>query len=657
MSSPEQLGGLQSLADVEAFESVPLGQRSLPASTYELLMQGCRRSPDKVAIGFFLRGSEYSPEKVTWRSRAAHWAMRWLKGERIAVPLVEYRFSELAGYVTRTANLLSALGVGKDDVVSLLLPNLPETHFALWGAEAAGIVNPINPLLEPDVIADIMRAAGSKVLVTLGELPGSDLWAKVGKVIEAVSSLRHVVLVHGRGSSAVPVTRYWKAIHSYPHDHLQSGRVFSPDDLASLFHTGGTTGLPKLARHTHANEVAMSWIVFESSPRYARDRILVGLPLFHANAALGTGLAPFSGGVGIILAGPSGFRTPGVFENFFAIAAHYKITWFSAVPTVLSALMATAEIANLESTVRWAAIGAAPCPIELHHAFQQRTGIRLIAVYGLTEGTLLTTRGPADSDPRIGSAGFRLPYVEAGAFLIDNQGIARPCATNDIGIIAQRGLTTFPGYLDDAHNRDLWLTDADGQRWLNTGDLGRFDSEGYLWLTGRAKELIIRGGHNIDPACIEAALNAHPAVALAAAVGRPDAYAGEIPVVYVSLKPGTTATSEELLQHATNAISERAAVPKEVVIVQALPTTAVGKIFKPDLVGREIERACRLEIERLADSIRDSSVRVERDRTLGLVAHVRVMTKPDVNAEEVKNQLDEALGHYTFRWRTEASHG
>lgn len=650
------LGGLQSLREVEAFESVALEARGLPPSTYELLLRGCRKAPKRTAIRYFLRGAEYSRDTIRLRSRVSDAAMRLLRRERFAAPLVEFTFEELASYVTRTANLLGALGVTSTDVVSLMLPNLPETHFALWGSQAAGIVNPINPLLEPAVVSEIMRAAQSKVLVTVGELPGSDLWDKVREVVAHVPTLRHVVLIHGRGRCRVPVSRFWRVIHDYPGDSLTSGRAIEPEDTAALFHTGGTTALPKLARHTHGNEVAMCWVAYASGPDMNDDAMLVGLPLFHANAALGTGLGALAAGVTVVLAGPSGFRTAGVLDNFFAIASQHGVSCFSAVPTILAALMGKGGARPARCAIRWAAIGAAPCPVELHRAFESATGIRLVAVYGLTEATLLSARAPADAEARIGSAGIRLPYVRLRAFHVTADGIARPCGIDEVGVLGQSGPTVFPGYVDESHNRDLWLRDPDGEKWLNTGDLGRIDAEGHVWITGRAKELIIRGGHNLDPAPIEACLQSHPAVSLAAAVGRPDAHAGEIPVAYVSLKPGVHVAASELMEHAARGIAERAAVPKEVVIVDALPTTAVGKIFKPELVRREIERACRLELE-ASDGVERFAVGVRADRLRGLVADVRVTARGDAPVDAMERQLKERLGRYGFQWSLEIARG
>ncbi len=178
------------------------------------------------------------------------------------------------------------------------------------------------------------------------------------------------------------------------------------------------------------------------------------------------------------------------------------------------------------------------------------------------------------------------------AVIADERGAyVRDCETDEIGLLLISGPNVFAGYLADEHNAGLWLDCGDGRRWLNTGDLGRQDADGYFWLTGRKKELIIRGGHNIDPAAIEEQLHVHPAVQIVAAIGRPDAYAGEVPVAYVQLKPGMAATETELIQFAQLMIDERAAVPKAIRIVAEMPLTPVGKIFKPALKRLEIQDA------------------------------------------------------------------
>jgi acyl-coenzyme A synthetase/AMP-(fatty) acid ligase len=178
------------------------------------------------------------------------------------------------------------------------------------------------------------------------------------------------------------------------------------------------------------------------------------------------------------------------------------------------------------------------------------------------------------------------------------------------------------------------------QRWLNTGDLGRQDSEGYFWLAGRKKELIIRGGHNIDPKIIEEALSKHPAVALAAAVGRPDAHAGELPVAYVQLKPGVTATEQQLMAFAAGAIPERAAIPRHISILRALPSTAVGKIFKPALHKLEVEAVVRSEATRVGATI--TQLRVEDEPHKGAIVRIRAVGNAAL--------LKAALERFAFKW-------
>jgi fatty-acyl-CoA synthase len=231
------------------------------------------------------------------------------------------------------------------------------------------------------------------------------------------------------------------------------------------------------------------------------------------------------------------------------------------------------------------------------------------------------------------------------AVVLDGEGrFQRMADIDEIGVIAINGPNVFSGYLDPRHNEGVWL-DIDGESWLNTGDLGRRDANGYFWLTGRKKELIIRGGHNIDPKVIEDALQTHPAVAMTAAVGSPDAYAGELPVAYVQPKPGFAVTEAELMEHAARTIVERAAVPKRIKISLSLPVTAVGKLFKPALVELEIEETIRAEAERTGANV--AFISVDRDPQRGLRAIVA--------AAAGAAKLREALGQYAFQSEVRAA--
>ena len=636
---------IATMADVEAIEAVPLEERHLPPNTYEAIRQGVERNPQGWALSFFLQAVDYQRP-------------------------IRYTFRQIFSRITQTANMFHDLGIRPGRVVSMLLPNLPEAHFTIWGGEAAGIVNPINPLLEPDVIAGIMKDAETEILVAMGPFPGTDIWPKALEAAAQVPTLRTVLRVdlfrHVQGikrwparflawkegrqyTPPVPVLDFAATLRKYPGDRLVSGRKIQPDDIAAYFHTGGTTGRPKLAQHTHFNEVSDAWSASQFLSLNEKTTMFCGLPLFHVNAVIVTGLIPWMYGSHVVLSPPQGYRAPGLFQNFWKIVEFYKVNFFSGVPTVYSALLNVPIDADV-SSLEYAICGAAPMPVEVFREFEKRTGIKILEGYGLTEGTCVSSVNPPAGERRIGSIGFRIPYQPMKVVEVDAEGnYVRDCEPNEIGVVVIRGPNVFPGYKEEAHNRKAWIVDRDGVRWLNTGDLGRRDEDGYFWLTGRLKELIIRGGHNIDPKLIEEPMHKHPAVALAAAVGRPDPYAGEVPVVYVQLAPGASATVEELMAWAREHVGERAAVPKRVYIVDTIPTTAVGKIFKPALVWREVEDVYRQVVGEV-EGVARVEVSVGADPLHGMKAQIRVHAAAGQDKDALVERIHQALGMYTVAY-------
>ncbi|WP_236209321.1 acyl-CoA synthetase [Pseudomonas tohonis] len=621
---------ITSLRDIELIEQVSLQQRGMPDSTYELIRQSARRAPDAIAMTFLMQGTA---DEAPW----------------------QLSYGELLAQVTRTANAFHRLGVRPGKAVSFLLPNLPHTHFTLWGGEAAGIVNAINPLLDPEHIAELVRAADSEVLVTLAPFPGTDLWDKVAGLRDELPGLKAIVTVDlanylpepqrsglkaQRGALPEGVLDFDELIAGCPDDHLESGRVIAPDDIASYFHTGGTTGTPKLAPHSHRNEVAMAMILAYTINLGPDDVTLCGLPLFHVNGVMVTGLAPFFSGAQVLLATPQGYRNTALIQNFWTIIERYRVSFFSGVPTIYAGLLQVPSEGHDLSSLRYALCGAAPMPVELIRQFEAKTGLTLIEGYGLTEGTCGSCGNPSAGERRPGSIGLRMPYCEVAIKVLDEQGaFLRDARANEIGNVCLRGITVFKGYLQAGKNAGIWV---DGD-WFNTGDLGRMDADGYIWLTGRSKDLIIRGGHNIDPQMIEEALHGHPAVAMAAAVGKPDEKAGELPVVYVQLKPGQQASEAELLAHAADHVPERAAVPKDVWIIDALPVTAVGKTFKPTLRHDAIRRVFEQVLAPLAPGL---SVEVRADDRHGQLAHIRV---PDLH-DQRRRALEQRLAGFAVRY-------
>ncbi|EIU7159925.1 acyl-CoA synthetase [Pseudomonas aeruginosa] len=626
---------VSSYLDIRAIEQVPLRERGLAANTYAALQHCALANAEAPALSFVLDARRHQ--------RTHDWS-----------------YAELFADITRAANAFHELGIGPGDVVAFLLPNLPETHFTIWGGEAAGIVMAINPLLEAPQIAELLRAARAKLVVTLSPTPGSDLWEKLASQLDSLPDVRDVVwanmapyvpmlpplALRGMALRERLRQRRWR-IHDLralmrrqPGNRLISGRQIRADEPSSYFCTGGTTGLPKIAMRTHGSEVFNAWAMAANmQPRKKGQVIFCGLPLFHVNGQLVTGLMPWTQGDRVIIGTPQGYRGEGVIANFWAMVQHFGINFFSGVPTVYSALLQQPVAGHNISSLQYALCGAAPMPVELFREFEQRIGVRILEGYGLTEGACVSSTNPPGGERRIGSIGLRLAYQDMRAIILDDAGnYQRDAQTDEVGVIAIRGPNVFAGYLEPMHNKGLWI-DIRDQRWLNTGDLGRQDAQGYFWLTGRKKELIIRGGHNIDPKQIEEALQAHPAVALVAAVGSPDAHAGEVPVAYVQLNPGASCNPQALQAFATQHIAERAAVPKRIEILDALPVTPVGKIFKPALQQREIARVVRQEAAALG--LADLAIEVVQDARRGLLAQISAGTH--------QVSLAQALGRYSFQ--------
>jgi acyl-CoA synthetase (AMP-forming)/AMP-acid ligase II len=295
------------------------------------------------------------------------------------------------------------------------------------------------------------------------------------------------------------------------------------------------------------------------------------------------------------------------------------------------------------SSLKYALCGSAPLPVELFKRFERATGVKILEGYGMTEATCIISFNPLDGERKIGSVGLPVPYTDVKILDCETDGtIRRECATDEIGEICIASPAVFPGYTDEARNVGLF---AEPGHYMRSGDLGRIDADGYVWITGRAKDLIIRGGHNVDPALIEEALAGHPAVAFVGAIGQPDAYSGELPCAYVELTDGATATVDELLAFARETVLEHAAVPKYIEVMDELPKTAVGKVFKPALRKMAIVRVYGAA---LAGAGIEAEIEVVEDKTQGLVARVAPQIAPGGAADEAK--IGEALGRFARPW-------
>ena len=613
-----------SVVDRDAIENEMVwGDRDLPVTTYGLLSHTAGKFPSRNAVTYqLMSGPTNKCETFSW--------------------------SELKDKTTQVANMLRELGVGETDVVAYLLPNTNETVLTYLGGQVAGIVNPINPLLEPEQIAAILRETNAKVLVTLRAFPKTDVSQKAADAVALAPNVHTVLEVDlyryltGIKKLIVPlirpkttVTHDAKVLNFSAEMNRQSTTLAFEDStvdrVAAFFHTGGTTGMPKVAQHKYSGIVYNGWLgarlLFTEE-----DVQICPLPMFHVFAAIVSLGASLASGAHVVFPTPQGYRGEGVFDNFWKLIERHKVTFMITVPTALSALMQRKVDADI-STLRIAFCGSSPLPLELYRRFEEAvnaekgpTDVKLSICegYGLTEATCLVSINPPDGEKRVGSIGIPFPYTDVR---IVNVATQIDCGSDEVGeiCVASPGVYDGKTYTETAKNADLFYPGENSPlgksvQYLRTGDLGRIDAEGYLWITGRAKDLIIRGGHNIDPAEIEEALAGHEAVALAGAIGQPDAHAGEIPCVYVELVDGATATEAELMAYAKANIHECAAHPKHLEIMDELPKTAVGKIFKPDLRKRAITRIFNAALANAGVAAEVGSVAEDKKR--GLVAHL-----------------------------------
>lgn len=622
------MGRFAGIADRERVEhEMPYEARDNARTIHEFVTRTRDRFPDRPAISFQILADPGSRARtLTWR--------------------------EFHERVTECANLLRSLGVGPGDTVAYLLPNCLETPVVLLGGATAGIVNPINPLLEAEHIAGILRETNAKVLVTLKPFPKTDVAQKAADAaalapcVETILQVDLAPYLGGLKRYVAPLLRprvkaahkarvldYEAAASAQPHDRLAFDDP-PVDRVAAYFHTGGTTGMPKVAQHKVSGMIYNGFLggtlLFSET-----DVLMCPLPLFHVFAAYPILMSCVHSGAHMVMPTPAGYRGDGVFDQFWKLIERWRATFLITVPTAIAALMQRPVDADV-SSLRTAISGSAPLPIELYNRFKAATGVEIAEGYGLTEATCLVSCNPVDGLKKVGSVGLPLPYTHVRILRHTVDGVV-DCDTDEIGeiCVANPGVYEGSTYTEADKNHELF---AEG-RYLRTGDLGRLDPDGYLWITGRAKDLIIRGGHNIDPQEIESGLLTHPAVAFAGAIGQPDARTGELPCAYVELVEGASATVDELMAHARGAIHERAAIPKHIEVLDELPKTAVGKIFKPALRQRAILRVLNAELAPLGGSV----VEVIEDRKRGLVARI----DPGSGDREA---LHRKLGEFTVAW-------
>ncbi|MEY4734605.1 MAG: putative sulfoacetate--CoA ligase, partial [Pseudomonadota bacterium] len=414
---------VQSLQEIRQIEHTPLAQAMPWDSTYTMIRETALACADRPALTMLHTGQVGGPS-TTWTYR------------------------ELLQGIHQTANLLFNLGLRSTNVVAVLLPGGLAYHLALWGGEAAGIVQPLNPLLSDDKLASLLQASGAQVLIAHGVDDDSQMRSKALRLQSHCPALKTILLVNPEGGplpadTALPagVQDFHAARAGQVNDRLISERVFQQHDIAAYFHTGGTTGAPKLARHSHGAQIFTAWANAQMQGFQATDVTINGYPLFHVAGVLPGALCSLAVGMHILIPTPSLFRNREVIANYWRLVAHHGCTLMSGVPTVLAALAAVPLAGADISRLRAVRTGAAPLPPELALRFAQAFGLQINESLGMTETAGLSTVAPPGLSAPAGCVGWPLPHarVRIAGLNSDGQATDQTLPTDDKGMVLYKG--------------------------------------------------------------------------------------------------------------------------------------------------------------------------------------------------------------------------
>jgi fatty-acyl-CoA synthase len=585
---------VRTIADIVAIEAYPYGELVTAKNLHDLLMATAEHAGERKAVTVL---RSHDPDDVG----------------------VSLTHRDLLGEARRAANLFRSLGIAPGrGAVAFLAPTLPELPTLLLGAQVAGVASTLNYLLSQDAIFDLLAAMQAQVLVIPSKQHDETCWLKAEGVFGAVPSLRHVLVIGEGAGGRGGHESLDGLLAAHRGDGLDFDATSDPDSICALFHTGGTTGRPKLVQLTHGNQIHAAF-GFAQVFGYCEDDVVIdGLPFFHVGGTMTVGLAALAAGGHIVVPSPYALRPQEVVANYWKIVEHFQATVVGGVPTSITALTNSWVPGTDVSRVRMAMTGGAVCPRAVTERFEKATGIRIFETYGMTESAAAIAFNPGRGEPVAGSVGFRAPFSETRIVSLGS-GEIRLCGPGESGLVQVRGRQVFPGYLDPAHNTGT----LSGDGWLTTGDVGYLSADERLYLTGREKDIIVRSGHNIDPAAIEDVANRFEGVQISAAVGMPDQYAGEVPALFVVPDAGATIELDALAAFLEVNVHEPPARPKCLFLIEALPVTAVGKIFKPALRDRAIEKKVRQEAGRLFGPTPRLKIDVNLDALKRTVVRVR----------------------------------
>ncbi len=486
-------------------------------------------------------------------------------------------YSQLRAEVDALAHGLLAAGIGKGDRVGIWAPNCPEWLFTQYAtAKIGAILVTINPAYRTSELEYVLTAAGIRLLVAAESFKTSDYAAMISQVRPRCATLERVVLIGSAEWDALLVKGDAAA--------LLTGQqaTLSPDDPINIQYTSGTTGSPKGATLSHHNILNNGYFVGELCGYTEADRICLPVPLYHCFGMVMGNLAATSHGACLVYPAPS-------FEPAASLSAlaRERCTSVYGVPTMFIAMLADAGVESCDlSSLRTGIMAGSPCPVEVMKQVVERMGMTEVSIcYGMTETSPVSTQTRAQDtlERRVSTVGRVHPHLEVK--IIDpDTGLTVPRGTP--GELCTRGYSIMLGYWEQP---DKTAEVIDQARWMHTGDVAVMDCEGYLTITGRIKDMVIRGGENVYPREIEEFLYTHPDIVDAQVIGVPDARYGEELCAWVRLRPGAPELTPETLRHFAADELAHYKIPRYVHVVAEFPMTVTGKVRKVEMRERSVE--------------------------------------------------------------------
>ena len=381
---------IKTLEDILAIERTPFSEAVASLTVYDVLASAARVAPHRPAIRFLNTAAP---------------------GEPVETLTHEAFFAR----VTQTANLFVALGVGIDDTIALLSLSHPDAHCALWAAETVGVACPINSLLQPIEIARLLEASRAKILVVPGRELAPDVYDRALAASREVACIEAIVVLGEEEDERHGVYSLPARVGRYPGDRLTCSHRKVPSDRAAMFHTGGTTGTPKLAVHRHGGQAFVAWALARMFDLTSNDVFMNGLPLFHVGGTIDFALAPLSVGGSIVIPTPVGMRNPNTIKNHWRIVEQEQVTIVSGIPTSFAALLSSpVSDANI-SSVRAGITGGSAMPEGVAREFKRRFGICVFQLYGMTETSGLISISPPAGEWRPTPSAFGCPLRLSGS--------------------------------------------------------------------------------------------------------------------------------------------------------------------------------------------------------------------------------------------------